>query len=493
MKVTDVGLARRWALFSAVVVFSALTFWALEHVKAIWLLSHGNGSAFSGIFLVAFFLLIFQMVLCFLERPYRTTARQQRALDAARLVVNVPVYNEDPEALRQCLASLLDQERTPDCVYVVDDGSTVDYDDVHAWVLAAARQQGVEVRWVRQPNAGKRHAQGRTVADTPDADFYLTVDSDAMLTRDSIREGLKPFADPRVQSVAGVVLVRNRVNLLTWMTDLWFVVGQLVDRSSMSSVGGVLVNSGALAFYRGELLRDNLDGYLNEEFFGRRVELSDDSMLTIYALSRGRAVQQPTSFAFTLMPETWSHHRRQYLRWMRGAFIRSFWRFRYLPLNSWAYWMHFIGWVQMAMSTVTFAVFFVFMPVVDPRIIPYLMLIPVLVGYGQATRYFMLQRADTPFRVQLAVYLATPLLTLYTFFVLRFLRLYAMATCLKTGWGTRQQVESLTTGTAGAPDVSGAPAAPAPNPPLPAASPETVSAAAGWPQLAGAVTAKGLS
>lgn len=402
--------------------------------------------------MVAFVLLCLQMILCFKERPYQTTPEQQAELDKAQLVVNVPVYNEDAIALRECLGSMFNQIRKPNLIYVVDDGSDpekVDYGPVREWFEQMGREHGVETRWDRQSNAGKRHAQGRTIANTPDADFYLTVDSDAMLTQDSILEGLKPFADPRVQSVAGVVLVRNRVNVLTWMTDLWFVVGQLVDRSSMSSVGSVLVNSGALAFYRGPLLRDNLDGYLHEEFFGRRIETSDDSLLTIYALDVGRAVQQPTSFAFTLMPEKWSHHRRQYLRWMRGAFIRSFWRFRYLPLRTPAYWLHFIGWVQMAMATLTFIVFFVYTPVVAPQVIPYLMIIPILVSYGQATRYFMLKREDTPLWRQIQVWLATPLLTVYCFFVLRFLRFYAMATCLKTGWGTRQSVEVAVGGVAG--------------------------------------------
>jgi hyaluronan synthase len=129
---------------------------------------------------------------------------------------------------------------------------------------------------------------------------------------------------------------------------------------------------------------------------------------------------------------------------MRGAFIRSWWRFRYLRLTGWAYWLHFIGWVQMAMSTVTFAVYFFYMPVKYPPIIPYLLIVPIAVGYGQATRYFMVRRVGTPFRTQLLVYLAMPVLSLYGFFVLRALRWYAMFTCLKTGWGTRQQVESLT-------------------------------------------------
>jgi hyaluronan synthase len=339
---------------------------------------------------------------------------------------------------------MLRQSRLPDFVDVVDDGSTVDYTHVREVFETEAAARGVATGWIRQDNAGKRHAQGRTIADTPEADIYLTVDSDAELVVDAIEEGLKPFADPRVQSVAGVVLVKNRVNALTWFTDLWFTVGQLVDRSSMSSVGGVLVNSGALAFYRGALLRENLDGYLHENFFGRPVEMSDDSLLTIYALARGRAVQQPTAFALTLMPENFSHHRRQYLRWMRGAFIRSWWRFRYLPLRGWAYWMHFAGWLQMCFSTATFGVFFVYTPVVTPHAIPTLMIIPFAVAYGQSLRFFLVRRDDTSRFAQFGMYLLTPVLTLYSFFVLRVIRWYAMATCLKTGWGTRAEVESLT-------------------------------------------------
>jgi hyaluronan synthase len=74
MRITGVGLARRWTLFSAVAIFSALIYWSLEHVKALLAIGRGQGSAFAGIFMLAFLLLVFQMVLCFWERPYRTTA-----------------------------------------------------------------------------------------------------------------------------------------------------------------------------------------------------------------------------------------------------------------------------------------------------------------------------------------------------------------------------------------------------------------------------------
>jgi hyaluronan synthase len=433
----------RAVLLGGMVLAGACAAWALHHALGLTSALEGHGSEFYTVFFLAFLLLVWQTVLCFLERPYVVTCDQRAALARRRVVVNVPCYNEDPDALRACLASMLHQTRPPDLVHVVDDGSSVDYAAVRRWFERSAARAGVPTRWSRQPNAGKRRAQGVTVAGTPDADFYVTVDSDAVLDPHAIEEGLKPFADPRVQSVAGVVMLTNlRRNLLTRATELWFVVGQLIDRSAMSTMGGVLVNSGALAFYRGELLRRHLDGYLNESFFGRAVELSDDSMLTIYALTEGRAVQQPTAFAFTLMPDRYDHHRRQYVRWMRGAFIRSWWRFRYLPLGSYAYWNHLLGWVQLALSTATFLTFFVYVPIaVDPGLLPYFLVVPLLVGYGQGLRYFVIRRADVSLAEQVQVYLLTPVVALYSFFVLRVLRYYAIATCLRTGWGTRAQVE----------------------------------------------------
>ena len=51
-------------------------------------------------------------------------------------------------------------------------------------------------------------------------------------------------------------------SFLTRFTDLWFVAGQLTDRSSLSVFGSVWVNSGPIAAYRAEVIRDNLTAYL---------------------------------------------------------------------------------------------------------------------------------------------------------------------------------------------------------------------------------------
>ena len=228
------------------------------------------------------------------------------------------------------------------------------------------------------------------------------------------------------------------------ITDLLYVTGQLTDRSAASTMGAVLVNSGPLAAYRADVVLDNLGVYLSETFFGRPVEFSDDSMLTLFALQRGKTVQQPTAFVFTAMPETLSHHGRQFGRWMRGSLIRSVWRFRYLRTTGYAYWSHALRWVQMAVSTALFVDFFLWRPTMSGTFSLWLFLIPVVAGYGQGLRYLSVSRSDQSFGSQLFTYALSPLAVLWSFAVLRGIRWYAMATCLKGGWGTRQNGVEVT-------------------------------------------------
>jgi hyaluronan synthase len=169
-----------------------------------------------------------------------------------RVVVSVPVYNEDPAALQRGLLSLLQQTRLPDVIHVVDDGSTSgSYDEVRHWFSVAADNAGVE--WQVEPSVqrGKRTAQARVFQENPDADIFLTVDSDGWLDAHAVEEGMKPFAGP-----AGYLGGRGGRGLEQPghpdqpITDLYFVTNQLTDRSSASCVGSVVVNSGPLALYR---------------------------------------------------------------------------------------------------------------------------------------------------------------------------------------------------------------------------------------------------
>ncbi|HET6636793.1 MAG TPA: glycosyltransferase family 2 protein [Streptomyces sp.] len=438
---------RSATLLTGAVCLILVAGWAVHHgIEA----AHGSmhaGSRLAVVWTATFLLLLAQTVMYHCERTRRATPRARRQLDALHTAILIPVYNEDPGYLRLGLESMLAQTRRPDSVHVVDDGSTSGvYADVRAWWMRAASDAQITTTWQRTPNSGKRHAQAAAVRVSPDADIYITVDSDSCLDAHAVEEILLPFARRRVQSVAGIVLATNhRANLLTRLTDLWFVTGQLTDRSALSAMGAVLVNSGPLAAYRAAVVRNNLDSYLGEKFMGRPVMFSDDSLLTLYALLRGRAVQQPSAIVFTALPEKPSHFLRMYLRWMRGSTIRSLWRMKYLPVTGWAYWAQLIRWFQVGLSTVVLAWLLILEPVRHGATPPAsFLLVPFLIGWAQALRYLSVTRHGDRLHSRLATWLLMPLAVVGSWTVLRFMRWYGMATCARTGWGTRQSGAEVT-------------------------------------------------
>ena len=157
-----------------------------------------------------------QWILSVRDSPRKTSAGEDHRLARLRVVVNVPVYNEDPALLDRCLYSLVNQHRPVQRVDVVDDGSGEDYSRLREhW--ERGWPNGCEVTWLRQENAGKKVAQSRTFVDDPEADVFITVDSDTALDYRAVEEGLKPFADRTVASVAGIELVGNQAS--KWLND----------------------------------------------------------------------------------------------------------------------------------------------------------------------------------------------------------------------------------------------------------------------------------
>lgn len=438
---------RRGVFAAAALTLAAGTAWAVQHVVHATAWGTGQPGRLAAVWVATFLLLSAQTIMYLVERPHRATPRQQRQLDALHVAVLVPAYNEDDGYLRLCLTSLLRQTRLPTSVHFVDDGSTTgDYAAVRAWWEPAAAAAGIATTWQRIPHAGKRESQATAAAVATDADVFVTIDSDSHLAPDALAELLQPFARPAVQSVAGVVVASNvNANWLTRITDVWFVTGQLTDRSALSAMGSVLVNSGPLAAYRAGVVRDNLGSYLNERFMGRPVAFSDDSLLTLFALLRGRCVQQTSAVVFTAMPERPGHLLRMYLRWMRGSTIRSIWRLRYLPLGRWAYWAHALRWAQLALATLVLGWLLVLDPLFSGRTPPPAMLaIPPLIALAQGLRYLALARTDVPARSRVATWLLMPAAVLWAWLVLRPVRWYGMATCARTGWGTRDDGAEVT-------------------------------------------------
>ncbi|MGI5325333.1 glycosyltransferase [Actinomadura nitritigenes] len=396
------------------------------------------------------FLALWWLPVSWLERPFTASEEQRDALDELTVTVQVPVYNEDPAALRACLRSVLEQSRRVDRVRVVNDGSAdaagepVTFDDVRRDFEAAASVLGIGTSWERTPNRGKRFAQMHALAGD-DADVFVTLDSDSVLDRHAVREGLLPFADPRVQSVGGHVLVLNRTaSLLTRMTCVLYLPFTRGVRSAQSVLRRVTINSGTLAFYRGDVVRRAAGVYEHERFAGRPMQMNDDSMLTFYALLAGDTVHQPSAIAFTLVPQRLDHYLKQQLRWMRGTTVRHLWWLRYMPVTGAVFWMTVSEYLHLVLALILPPVLF-FDPYYRAHLGPVAssgVQVGIVLSYLSALRIFVVRRSDEPAWARAALFAFTPLIALWRLFVLRPLYLYAMCTCRRVGdWGTRGSVE----------------------------------------------------
>lgn len=435
-------ISQGWLLISSSLLLAAVAAWLSRHIIEIVATEELSAGQLNLLWFISFLLIAWTSLLAILERPKRANSNQINALNELNVAVLIPAYNEDADLLRGCIQSMLDQTRKPNQIIVVDDGSTaVDYTPVKQW-LKTVTDDHVTLSWFKTANGGKRHAQAVGMKYATNADIFVTVDSDTILDPKAIHEGLLPFADGRIQSVGGVCLPLNvNENLLTRFTGLWETVWQLVDRSAQSTMSCVTVNSGVLAFYRAATIRRYLDGYLSETFFGRPVKFSDDSLLTMYSMQHGKTVQQPTSLCFSAVPNKYSHHIRRYTRWMRGSFIRTWWRFKYLPMSGYAYWLHLVRWCQFALSTFIIVYLALQGTLTNPDLIPYLIAVPIVISYMTSLRYFIVRRNDVSFGSEVLTYMTAPIVMLWALLVLRFVKYYAYATVLNTGWGTRSKVE----------------------------------------------------
>ncbi len=439
------GRPRALLVSSVHSVALALCLWAIAYwgVRRYFMTLHSEGARSEVLlwtFNVLFVLVGIQLLLAFAEREYFNYGWVN-----PKVAVLVPVYNEDPQTLETTLRALLDQSQVPQEIHVVDDGSCnpEQYDALKKQFLVDAVQYGVRATWERTPNQGKRHAQAAAFRKITAADVFVTVDSDSILDRQAVEKLCRPFCDQQIQSVAGIILAwNNRCTLLARVTDMLFVTQQLTDRSSMSRLQSVLVNSGGIAAYRVSVLSENIETYLREEYLGRPVSFSDDSMLTLFALRMGKTVQQPSAIAFAMMPTNFSHHYRQQIRWFRGSFIRGLWRVKFLPVASWGFARQLIGWVQLLVASVLAGYIFVWMPITTRQPPPIeAVLVPAAISYAQGLRFMTVWRSDRSRASQWLTFLFAPLMAVWQNCFLRPLRIWGIVSSRKMDWNTRQVVE----------------------------------------------------
>lgn len=375
----------------------------------------------------------------------RSSARSETPLTAHVVHAVVTSFNEDPVYLERCLRSILGGTRLPASLTLIDDCSR-DQSAQHVVNLLrpAFEQAGVRLDFIRfAVNKGKREGLAAGFRARPDADIYLCVDSDTVLDKNAVMEAVAPFRSSRVQCVTGLVLAANRTrNLLTRLIDLRYQNAFLGERVAYSRLGSVLCACGSLALYRGATVRKYLDDFLGQRFLGRPCTFGDDRRLTYYCLMEGRSLIVSTAVARTDVPPTLPHYLRQQLRWTKSFIREAVLLFLKLRLTRVYWWLNLVELVTWVAFTSALLVAIVALAVSVHMWIT-LALYPLYVSTAAWVRsvHYLRRAGGVPVRERIVTFAAAPLYALMNLTLLIPLRLYAIVTLRRNGWGTRQPGE----------------------------------------------------
>ncbi len=223
----------------------------------------------------------------------------------ASIAVIVPAYNEQ-ETVCKTVDSLLAATLQSFEIIVVDDGSK----DDTLKVIQQTFDGNERVRILSKPNGGKSSALNFGIQNT-DAEIVIALDADTIFAPDAIEMLVRHFADERVGAVAGKVIVGNKVNLLTEIQALEYIVSQNFDRRALEIANGITVVPGAIGAWRREALL-GIGGFPDNT-------LAEDADATISLECAGwRVLVEPKAIARTEAPETLKAFTKQRFRWMFG-------------------------------------------------------------------------------------------------------------------------------------------------------------------------------
>ncbi|WP_136480033.1 glycosyltransferase family 2 protein [Cognatitamlana onchidii] len=233
--------------------------------------------------------------------------------------VIVPAYNEGKQVY-DTLMSLAksDYPKHKLQLLAIDDGSK---DDTWPWIIEAKKVLGDGLSIFKQPkNKGKRHALYRGFNEGT-GDIFVTVDSDSIVTEDTLRNLVSPFvSNEKCGAVAGNIRVlNNKKALLPKMLDVSFVLSFEFVRSAESSLNSVLCTPGALAAYRRDAVFACLPEWINQTFMGKPSDIGEDRAMTNMILKQGYHVLfQRNAYAYTNVPEKYNDLYKMFIRWGRS-------------------------------------------------------------------------------------------------------------------------------------------------------------------------------
>jgi hyaluronan synthase/N-acetylglucosaminyltransferase len=344
--------------------------------------------------------------------------------------VIIPVYNEEPDILKDCLQSLCDQDYESLEVVVVDDGSKQRRQlkrDVYDKFAGHPR-----IHMVYTPiNVGKRHAQ-KFGFNRCTGSIIVTVDSDTIVPRNAVRQLVQRFKDPTVGAVTGDVQVENhKVNILTRLIGYRYWSAFHQERAAQSFFYVLTCCSGPFSAYRKEVVDRVKDRYTSQQFLGQRCTFGDDRHLTNLVLEEGyRVVFDNKAIAYTHVPENMRIYLKQQVRWNKSFYREMLWTLRSYKKHHWYLLYDLVMQFILPFLLLLALGATIYQAVVhDPGVVIKYILVLMGIALVRAT-YGLYRTRDTGFLLFILYGFIHVLLLIPT-------RFYALCTLRRTGRGTR--------------------------------------------------------
>jgi hyaluronan synthase len=354
-----------------------------------------------------------------------------------RVAIVIPSYEEPYDTLREVVSACLSQDYKGRLLTIfIDDGSK-DQTPVHRLAEEFGRRRDF-VAVTAPDNRGKREAQKIAFDALGEAvDVVVTIDSDTIIARSAIRNMVRRFEDPTTGAVTGMVNVKNTDdNFLTRLVGLRYWFAFELERAAQSVWGKVLCCSGPLSAYRGDLIAELKEDYVNQTFTGIKCTYGDDRHLTNLILRRGyRVYFEPKAVCWTMSPENIKAWLKQQLRWSKSFFRELGWSVRNIIVKD-------------PRNLPPYVVFDMFaqglMPLLTVVVLGIMVHSVVTGGLLMGLLYLATVVSIATMRVMIAYYrlgdrgfFVFPAYAFLHLTLLVPLRLYALVSLRKMGWGTR--------------------------------------------------------
>ncbi|KAI9208382.1 chitin synthase-domain-containing protein [Polychytrium aggregatum] len=274
-----------------------------------------------------------------------------------KMVVVMPIYNEEPDALITAVNSIVTCEYPCAQITVFLSFDSSEESELFLALMKVLTHggerpeggYGAQVRLIyrgvyfivnRFPHGGKRHVQALTFDQIrydpyfqKDETLILFIDSDIVLYEDAMVEFATALdKNPKLVGMTGFISVlAKKPKFWWWFQDVEYVTGQVFNRALESGLGGVTCLPGALTMIRLKQLTVAAETYFSELdtkniFNYHRYYLGEDRYLTHLLMEQEKSYAIgfcPTARAKTEAPATWKQFLKQRRRWLLGAFANE--------------------------------------------------------------------------------------------------------------------------------------------------------------------------